>query len=79
MAADAAGLLDPPGLTGVFDRGYDTLAMQRQRPAVVATGDRIERLRALRVPAPVPHGACDVLCDAGGGRATAAAVPGTAG
>ncbi|MFE2551252.1 alpha/beta fold hydrolase [Streptomyces sp. NPDC059355] len=60
----------------VFDRGYDALGMQRQGLAVVATGDRTERLRALRVPTLVLHGACDILCDAGGGHATAAAVPG---
>ncbi|MFE0172155.1 alpha/beta fold hydrolase [Streptomyces sp. NPDC059002] len=60
----------------VFDRGYDALGMQRQGLAVVATGDRTERLRALKVPTLVVHGAADVVCDAGGGRATAAAVPG---
>ncbi|MEV7523915.1 alpha/beta hydrolase [Streptomyces sp. NPDC091371] len=59
----------------VFDRGYDTLGMQRQGLAVVATGDRTERLRALRVPTLVVHGASDTVCDVSGGRATAAAVP----
>ncbi|MFB6617828.1 alpha/beta fold hydrolase [Streptomyces sp. NPDC056367] len=50
--------------------------MQRQGLAVVATGDRTERLRSLRVPTPVVHGACDAVCDVSGGRATAAAIPG---
>ncbi|MGW3288693.1 alpha/beta fold hydrolase [Streptomyces sp. NPDC001002] len=59
----------------VFDRGYDVLGMQRQGLAVVATGDRTERLRALRVPTLVVHGAADPVCDVSGGRATAAAVP----
>ncbi|MFD4866360.1 alpha/beta fold hydrolase [Streptomyces sp. NPDC058412] len=60
----------------VFDRGYDALGMQRQGLAVVATGDRTERLRSLRVPTLVMHGDCDIVCDVSGGRATAAAVPG---
>ena len=60
----------------VFDRGYDALGIQRQGLAVVATGDRTERLRALRVPTLVVHGADDIVCDVSGGRATAAAVPG---
>ncbi|WP_251059225.1 MULTISPECIES: hypothetical protein [unclassified Streptomyces] len=34
----------------VFDRGYDALGMQRQGLAVVAAGDRTERLCSLRVP-----------------------------
>jgi pimeloyl-ACP methyl ester carboxylesterase len=60
----------------VFDRGYDAGGMRRQGIAVLATGDRTERLRTLRVPTLVVHGAADVLCDVGGGRATAAAIPG---
>ncbi|MFG2785330.1 alpha/beta fold hydrolase [Streptomyces prunicolor] len=60
----------------VFDRGYDALGIQRQGLVVVATGDRTERLRALRVPALVVHGADDLVRDVSGGRATAAAVPG---
>jgi pimeloyl-ACP methyl ester carboxylesterase len=39
-------------------------------------GDRLARLRSLRVPALVLHGAADIMCDASGGRATAAAIPG---
>ncbi|WP_308365098.1 alpha/beta hydrolase [Streptomyces sp. ISL-86] len=60
----------------VFDRGYDALGMQRQGLAVVATGDRTERLCSLRVPTLVMHGASDILCDVSGGRATAAAIRG---
>ncbi|MFD7029574.1 alpha/beta fold hydrolase [Streptomyces sp. NPDC059917] len=60
----------------VFDRGYDALGMRRQGLAVVATGDRTARLRSLRVPTLVVHGARDRVCDVSGGRATAAAVAG---
>ncbi|GAA0593667.1 alpha/beta hydrolase [Kutzneria viridogrisea] len=60
----------------IHDRGYDVLGFQRQGIAVLATGDRTERLRSLRVPTLVVHGAADTLCDISGGRATAAAIPG---
>ncbi|HEV2377133.1 MAG TPA: alpha/beta hydrolase [Streptosporangiaceae bacterium] len=43
--------------------------------AVLATGDRTERLRSLRVPTLVLHGTADLMCDISGGRATAAAIP----
>lgn len=59
-----------------FDRGLDHVGMLRQAIAVVASGDRTERLRSLRVPTLVIHGAADVMCDISGGRATAAAIPG---
>ncbi|WP_327411988.1 alpha/beta fold hydrolase [Streptomyces sp. NBC_01233] len=74
FAFDAAAAAERAGR--VFDRGYDALGMQRQGLAVVATGDRTERLRALRVPTLVMHGDSDVVCDVSGARATAAAVPG---
>ncbi|WP_405940886.1 alpha/beta fold hydrolase [Streptomyces sp. NBC_00207] len=73
-AFDAAAAAQRAGR--VFDRGYDVLGMQRQGLAVVATGDRTERLRALRVPTLVMHGDSDIVCDVSGARATAAAVPG---
>jgi pimeloyl-ACP methyl ester carboxylesterase len=59
-----------------FDRGTDQVGMLRQAIAVLAFGDRTERLRSLRVPTLVIHGAADVMCDISGGRATAAAIPG---
>lgn len=59
-----------------YDRGYDWLGMMRQAVAVLATGDRTERLRTLRVPTLVLHGADDVMCNVSGGRATADAIPG---
>ena len=74
FAFDAQAAADRAGR--VFDRGYDPLGIQRQGLAVVATGDRTERLRSLRVPTLVVHGAADIVCDVSGGHATAAAVPG---
>ncbi|MCK9893568.1 alpha/beta fold hydrolase [Frankia sp. AgB32] len=59
-----------------FDRGYDLAGAVRQSIAVLASGDRTARLRELRVPTLVIHGAADPMCDVSGGRATAAAIPG---
>jgi pimeloyl-ACP methyl ester carboxylesterase len=59
-----------------FDRAYDPLGMARQGMAVLASGDRTPRLRALAVPTLVIHGAADRMVDVSGGRATAAAIPG---
>ena len=50
--------------------------MLRQAVAVVASGDRTDRLRELRVPTLVRHGTDDKMSDISGGRATAAAIPG---
>jgi pimeloyl-ACP methyl ester carboxylesterase len=44
--------------------------------ATVASGDRTEHLRQLKVPALVIHGIADKMCDVSGGRATAEAIPG---
>lgn len=59
-----------------WDRGHDQIAISRQAVAVVASGDRSEKLRELSVPALVVHGTHDVICDVSGGKATAAAIPG---
>jgi pimeloyl-ACP methyl ester carboxylesterase len=59
-----------------YDRAYDPAGVARQLVAVFASGDRTARLRALRVPALVIHGADDPLVHVSGGRATAAAIPG---
>jgi pimeloyl-ACP methyl ester carboxylesterase len=59
-----------------FDRAFDPIGMARQAVAIVASGDRTAKLRELRVPALVIHGADDKMCDVSGGRATAAAIPG---
>jgi pimeloyl-ACP methyl ester carboxylesterase len=59
-----------------YDRGHDPVGMLRQAVAVVASGDRTDRLRELRVPTLVRHGTDDKMSDISGGRATAAAIPG---
>jgi pimeloyl-ACP methyl ester carboxylesterase len=73
----------PPDLEAIadragraFDRAFDPLGMARQGIAVLASGDRTSRLRALDVPALVVHGAADRMWDVSGGRATAEAIPG---
>lgn len=59
-----------------YDRGYSDEAGAFQMAAIVASGDRTERLRGLQVPTTVIHGACDPLIAPSGGEATAAAIPG---
>lgn len=59
-----------------YDRSFDPLGLARQAIAVLASGDRTERLRSIDVPTLVIHGANDRMCDVSGGRATAAAIPG---
>ncbi|WP_033292322.1 alpha/beta fold hydrolase [Amycolatopsis jejuensis] len=62
--------------TRAYDRAQHPFGMQRQAAAVVASGDRTERLRDVRVPTVVLHGDADVMIDVSGGKATAAAIPG---
>jgi pimeloyl-ACP methyl ester carboxylesterase len=59
-----------------FDRCFHPLGRVHQMRAIVATGDRTERLRSLDVPALVIHGHVDPLIPLSGGEATAAAIPG---
>lgn len=60
-----------------WDRGYNPKGTVRQTIAIIQSGDRTERLRQLDVPTVVIHGADDALIDVSGGRATAAAIPGS--
>jgi pimeloyl-ACP methyl ester carboxylesterase len=60
-----------------YDRCYDPTGIARQAIATVASGDRTERLRQVRVPTLVIHGLGDRMCDVSGGRATAQAIPGS--
>lgn len=71
---DEAGIADRAGRA--FDRAFDPVAFVRQAVAVIASGDRTPKLRALDVPTLVLHGAEDAMCDVSGGRATAAAIAG---
>ena len=59
-----------------YDRGHDPDALLRQAIATVASGDRTEKLRQLKVPTLVIHGLADRMVDVSGGRATAEAIPG---
>jgi pimeloyl-ACP methyl ester carboxylesterase len=71
---DEAGVMDRAGRA--FDRAHDPQGVGRQLAAVIASPDRTERLRGLRVPALVVHGRDDPLVGVSGGEATAAAIPG---
>jgi pimeloyl-ACP methyl ester carboxylesterase len=59
-----------------FDRAYDPFGAGRQLVAILASGDRTERLRDVHVPTLVIHGAQDPLVQVSGGRATASAISG---
>lgn len=59
-----------------YDRGVHEHGVLRQMLAVVTQPNRGDRLRAVRVPTLVVHGAADKMVHVSGGRATAAAIPG---
>jgi pimeloyl-ACP methyl ester carboxylesterase len=59
-----------------YDRGRNPAGSARQLAAIIASGDRTERLRKLDVPTVVIHGTADRLVNPSGGRATAKAIPG---
>jgi pimeloyl-ACP methyl ester carboxylesterase len=59
-----------------YDRGHSPAGTGRQLAAIMASGDRTDRLRGLQVPTLVFHGRDDPLIPFRGGRATAEAIPG---
>ena len=59
-----------------YDRSHDDAGLARQAVATVASGDRTEHLRHVRIPTLVIHGLSDPMVDVSGGRATAEAIPG---
>ena len=59
-----------------YDRSHDPIGVARQALASVASGDRTEFLRHLKLATLVVHGLADRMCDISGGRATAEAIPG---
>ncbi|MBW3621580.1 MAG: alpha/beta hydrolase [Actinobacteria bacterium] len=63
-------------LLELWEHGVHPAGTVRQFLAILADGDRTERLRAVAVPTLVIHGALDPLITLSGGEATAAAVPG---
>jgi pimeloyl-ACP methyl ester carboxylesterase len=60
----------------VWERGVHPDGNLRHLLAILADGDRTERLRGVTAPTLVIHGADDPLVEVADGRATAAAVPG---
>src|SRR6185295_4051969 len=59
-----------------YERGDHPAGTARQLGAIMASGDRTEQLRRLRLPTTVIHGLDDPLVPFRGGRATARAIPG---
>jgi pimeloyl-ACP methyl ester carboxylesterase len=59
-----------------YERGHRPAGTGRQLAAIMASGDRTDRLRELRLPTTVIHGRGDPLVPFRGGRATARAIPG---
>jgi pimeloyl-ACP methyl ester carboxylesterase len=59
-----------------YDRGHSPAGTGRQLAAIMASGNRTERLRELHVPTLVFHGRDDPLVPFRAGRATADAIPG---
>ena len=60
-----------------FDRGYFPEGTVRQTIAILASKDRTAQLGRVDVPTVVIHGDDDPLIEVSGGRATAAAIPGS--
>jgi pimeloyl-ACP methyl ester carboxylesterase len=59
-----------------YDRGHDPSGPSRQLAAIIAGGNRTDRLRRLLVPTVVIHGKEDRLVKPSGGRAVARAIRG---
>jgi len=60
-----------------FDRGISRGGILRQMLAILTQPNRATRLHALKMPALVIHGPADKMVHVSGGRATAAAIPGS--
>ena len=71
---------DPAALRALvernIDRRYYPVGAARQYLAVMASGDRVELLKTVKVPTLVLHGADDPLLPVDGGRDVASLVPG---
>ncbi len=59
-----------------FDRCFSPRGVARQLAAIIASGNRSDALRTVRVPALVIHGDADTLIDVSGGARTAQCIPG---
>jgi pimeloyl-ACP methyl ester carboxylesterase len=60
----------------VFERGLNPAGVGRQLRAILASGSRKERLRAVKAPTLVIHGTVDPLVRPEGGKDTGASIPG---
>lgn len=63
-------------ITRDFERSFHPTGAGRQMAAILADGDRRERLKSITAPTLVIHGEDDPLVPVEGGRDTAAAIPG---
>jgi pimeloyl-ACP methyl ester carboxylesterase len=60
-----------------YERGLNPAGVTRQFAAIMAAGDRTEKLKSINVPTLVIHGDADPLLPVECGLATAAAIPGS--
>jgi len=68
--------LDESRGLAAYRRGYHPAGSGRQLAAIIASGNRTEALKSVRVPTLVIHGRPDPLVPVEGGIATAEAIPG---
>ena len=68
--------LDPARAARTYERGLNPAGVGRQLRAILASGSRKERLRAVTAPTLVIHGTVDPLVRPEGGKDTAASIPG---
>jgi pimeloyl-ACP methyl ester carboxylesterase len=68
--------LDRSRAERTYERGLNPAGAGRQLRAVLASGSRKERLRAVKAPTLVIHGTVDPLVHPAGGKDTAASIPG---
>jgi len=68
--------LDRSRAERTYERGLNPAGVGRQLRAILASGSRKERLRAVKAPTLVIHGTVDPLVRPEGGKDTAASIPG---
>jgi pimeloyl-ACP methyl ester carboxylesterase len=68
--------LDRSRAERAYERGLNPAGAGRQLRAILASGSRKERLRMVKAPTLVIHGAVDPLVHLEGGKDTAASIPG---
>ena len=68
--------LDRDRAIRTFERGLNPAGVSRQLRAILASGSRKERLKAVKAPTLVIHGNVDPLVRPEGGKDTAASIPG---